>query len=185
MTTLGFGKHIWDFNPDNMQLIAMPTSLAGTFIVTATVWSKTSFGITLIHISDGWIKKAAWFCIISMNIAMFLAALLPWVSCTPVQKVWDLTVDGTCWDPHIVMYYHIFSSSYSAAMDFVLAFLPWKFIWNLQMKRNEKLGVGVALSMGIFAGITAIIKTVHLPLFTANNPGKQAAPFPLTHSLSP
>jgi hypothetical protein len=34
-------------------------------------------------------------------------------------------------------------------MDFVLALLPWKIIWNLQMKGKEKFGVAVAMSMGI------------------------------------
>lgn len=34
-------------------------------------------------------------------------------------------------------------------MDFVLALLPWQVIWKLQMKRNEKLGVALAMSMGI------------------------------------
>jgi len=34
-------------------------------------------------------------------------------------------------------------------MDFVLALLPWKVIWKLQMKRKEKFGVALAMSMGI------------------------------------
>ena len=34
-------------------------------------------------------------------------------------------------------------------MDFVLALLPWKLIWKLQMKRKEKVGVALAMSMGI------------------------------------
>lgn len=34
-------------------------------------------------------------------------------------------------------------------MDFVLALLPWKVIWKLQMKRKEKVGVALAMSMGI------------------------------------
>jgi hypothetical protein len=34
-------------------------------------------------------------------------------------------------------------------MDFVLALLPWKVIWKLQMKRKEKAGVAIAMSMGI------------------------------------
>lgn len=38
---------------------------------------------------------------------------------------------------------------YSAAMDFVLAILPWKMIMGLQMNKREKIGVVVALSMGI------------------------------------
>lgn len=31
----------------------------------------------------------------------------------------------------------------------MLALLPWTIIWNLQMKGKEKLGVAVAMSMGI------------------------------------
>jgi hypothetical protein len=34
-------------------------------------------------------------------------------------------------------------------MDLVLAFLPWKIIIGLQMKKKEKAGVAVAMSMGV------------------------------------
>ena len=38
---------------------------------------------------------------------------------------------------------------YSAVVDFVLAFLPWPLIWGLRMRRREKIGVAVAMSMGV------------------------------------
>lgn len=34
-------------------------------------------------------------------------------------------------------------------MDFLLALLPWKLIWTLRMKKAEKVGLAIALSMGI------------------------------------
>lgn len=34
-------------------------------------------------------------------------------------------------------------------MDVVLALLPWPIIWKLQMKRKEKIGVALAMSMGV------------------------------------
>jgi hypothetical protein len=34
-------------------------------------------------------------------------------------------------------------------MDAALSLLPWKIMWNLQMKRGEKIGVAFAMSMGI------------------------------------
>jgi hypothetical protein len=34
-------------------------------------------------------------------------------------------------------------------MDIVLALLPWTVIWKLQMKTPEKIGVAVAMSMGV------------------------------------
>jgi hypothetical protein len=150
MTTVGYGKHIWDFDVmTDMPKLMIPITMAGTFSVTASIWSKTSFGITLLHLTDGWAKKVTWGIIISMNIAMGLSALFPWVNCTPINKVWDMFAAGTCWDPKIMVRYNIFSGVYSSCADIALALLPWQFIWGLQMKQKEKIGVGVAMSMGI------------------------------------
>jgi hypothetical protein len=43
----------------------------------------------------------------------------------------------------------VFGAVYSAACDFVLALLPWKIVMGLQMKLHEKLGVALAMSVGI------------------------------------
>jgi hypothetical protein len=148
-TTLDYGKHIWDFDMANMRELLLYINIAGSFSVTAAIWAKTSFGITLLHLTDGWIKMVTWVIIISMNIAMGLSALFPWVNCKPLKKSWDYTIDGTCWAPEVTVHYNIFSGAYSAFMDFALALLPWGFIWKLQMRKKEKFGVGVAMSMGI------------------------------------
>ena len=34
-------------------------------------------------------------------------------------------------------------------MDFVLALLPWKLIYGLRMRTTDKIGISVAMSMGI------------------------------------
>jgi len=34
-------------------------------------------------------------------------------------------------------------------MDVILSFLPWKLLWGLQMARKEKIGVIIAMSMGL------------------------------------
>lgn len=38
--------------------------------------------------------------------------------------------------------------AWAAGMDFAFALLPWQIIWNLQMLKAEKIGVGVAMSLG-------------------------------------
>jgi hypothetical protein len=40
-------------------------------------------------------------------------------------------------------------TAYSGIVDVILALLPWKIILALQMKRREKIGVAIAMSMGI------------------------------------
>ncbi|KAL2131951.1 hypothetical protein VTI74DRAFT_4406 [Chaetomium olivicolor] len=48
-------------------------------------------------------------------------------------------------------------------MDIVLAVLPWKFLWVLQVKRKEKIGVIMAMRFGLIAGAMAIAKSTELP----------------------
>lgn len=34
-------------------------------------------------------------------------------------------------------------------MDFILSVLPWLVLWDLEMKKREKVGIALAMSMGI------------------------------------
>lgn len=47
-------------------------------------------------------------------------------------------------------------------MDLCLAILPWTIIRRLSLNRKERLGVLIAMSMGVFAGLTSIAKTATL-----------------------
>ena len=110
--TLGYGLHFWDLPMDMENGIKMITviNVAGTFSLTAAIWSKTSFALTMLRLTDGWMKNAIWFIIISMNIAMGLSALFVWIQCRPIEKAWNPFLDGTCWHPSVLVNYDIFSA---------------------------------------------------------------------------
>ncbi|KAK1996942.1 hypothetical protein LX36DRAFT_579471 [Colletotrichum falcatum] len=164
IVSLGFGQHVYAVPPMNLPVIGLMGNVITSTSITAAVWSKTSFAMTLLRIQDnGWMRHVIWMAIISMNILMGLNATAAWVQCTPIQKFWLPDTPGSCWDPRVATYYDIAASGYSAAMDILLAMLPWKIIWGLQMKTQEKIGVALAMSMGLFAGSTAIIKCTTLP----------------------
>lgn len=40
-------------------------------------------------------------------------------------------------------------TAYSGFMDFVLALFPWWIVWKLHMRVQEKIGMGIAMSLGI------------------------------------
>ncbi|KAK3313244.1 hypothetical protein B0H66DRAFT_484600 [Apodospora peruviana] len=161
--TLGFGRPLSEFNFDNLNIFLLIVNLAGTFSILSALWSKTSFAITVLRISSGWMKWLVWFIIITVNLSLGVAIAITWAQCTPVRKIWQPRVDGECWPKSIQIRYNIFTAVYSGAMDIVLAFVPWKIIWTLTMNRKEKFGVLVAMSMGVFAGVTSIIKITQLP----------------------
>jgi hypothetical protein len=113
------------------------------------VWSKTSFALTLLRITEGKMKYLIWFIIASMNLLMGTNALITWIQCYPVSKTWNRDEPGTCWDYRVNIVYGVVAGSYSGLMDIALALLPWTVVWKLQMKRKEKIGVAVAMSMGV------------------------------------
>lgn len=51
-------------------------SSCGTLIGQA--WTKTAFGATLLRMSNRWQRWILWFCIVTMNMYMFVKVLLQW-----------------------------------------------------------------------------------------------------------
>ncbi|KAK3385828.1 hypothetical protein B0H63DRAFT_449829 [Podospora didyma] len=167
---LGFGKYPCDIDPANFRLIALEgQNIGATFGMLAVVWSKTSFAITLLRLTEGRIKTFVWCVIILMNLVMILEALIVWVQCTPISKTWIKETPGYCWDSHKINIYGAFAGCLSGVCDILLALLPWHLIWNLQMQKKEKIGVGIAMSMGVFAGATAFVKSQKIFTVGAEN----------------
>ncbi|KAG7286887.1 hypothetical protein NEMBOFW57_009205 [Staphylotrichum longicolle] len=132
-----YGMHDWDLNIYNPPRFMVIIYSRATLSITAAVWTKTAFALTLLRLTTGMTKAFVWFIIISMNIAMGFAAMVP-DSMQAASQGLDHGLAG-----HLLG-----SSSYSAAMDFTLAILPWTFMWNIALRRKEKIGVVVAMSMG-------------------------------------
>ncbi|KAF2801191.1 putative integral membrane protein [Melanomma pulvis-pyrius CBS 109.77] len=160
----GMGKHSVDILPENESPMYKYLFIGEFFSLIAIPTSKTSFTVTLLRLSTRrWQKVLLWFIIVTMNLVMWLCAILLFLQCTPVERNWNKDLKGTCWKSKVQDNYSIFAGAYSAFLDFVLAMLPWIMIWRLQMNMKEKLGVMIAMSFGFLAGIVAAVKTSYLP----------------------
>ena len=149
LVKMNYGKPLQFFNPQDLPRFILAMAVRATFAITSIAWSKTGFAITLLRLTDGWTKKFVWFLLVTINIFLGLSALFQWVKCTPIQASWDITVQGTCWTEKTQLGYNLFSGAWSAGADFILALLPWKLLAHLQIQRKEKIGAGIAMSMGI------------------------------------
>jgi hypothetical protein len=151
---LGYGKHLMEVlatdTPEMLSDLAFQGLIASTLAIEAVAFSKTSFALTLLRLSqETKMRWIIWFIIITVNIAMGMSTIITWVQCSPVSKGWHKMDPGYCWPSTVLEYYGISASAYSGAMDFVLAFLPWNLIWSLKMSTREKIGITAAMSMGI------------------------------------
>jgi hypothetical protein len=106
----GHGKHFYMILPENINPLAISGLISVTFAIVSQAWSKTSFALTLLRISEGWMRWFIWFAIISINILMGLGALFFWVSCSPLERAWKPLTPGTCWSPDFTVIYGIIVS---------------------------------------------------------------------------
>ncbi|TLD33715.1 hypothetical protein PspLS_00016 [Pyricularia sp. CBS 133598] len=162
----GMGVHVCELavtRPQELSTIALLSLVTGAISIMATIWSKTSFALTLLRITeDKWLKITLWTIVAVLNVSMSISAILTIVQCNPVQKSWDIFVDGYCWREAFSSY-SVASAIYSGLTDVALALLPWTVILNLQMKLTEKIGVAVAMSAGVIAGAASFVKASHIP----------------------
>jgi hypothetical protein len=89
------------------------SNVAGSFSILAALWSKTSFAVTVLRISSGWVKALVWFIIITVNASLGVAIAITWAQCTPIEKVWHPGLAGECWPKGIQIRYNIFTASKS------------------------------------------------------------------------
>lgn len=141
---LGFGKRLEDIPPDNIPIILLGLAVMSTVSSFAATLSKMSFGVTLLRLTSGYMRCMVWFCTVTLFIVMLPSAVGPWVQCRGENKS-----HSACWDAVSSINYGIFNAAWCAAADFALALMPWCLIWSLQLKLREKIGVSIAMSMGI------------------------------------
>ena len=131
-------------------MIGLGTTIASVPSILAAAWSKTSFAVTLYRlVTRRWQRACLWFLGITLNVFMTLLALLSFLRCVPPQKVWRPYLEGSCMSVNVYLRYGIFSGTYSAVVDLMLAVAPWPIVWKTTLQTKEKIGVGVAMSMGI------------------------------------
>ncbi|KAK1991413.1 hypothetical protein LX36DRAFT_735548 [Colletotrichum falcatum] len=166
-----FGRPGFPINVDNISVLAIAGLASITCSFVGQVWSKTAFAISLLRMCDGWKRAFVWFAIISMNILFAFSAASFWIGCVPLAKRWDPFSEGTCYDLKWVVSFGIFVSIYSGVLDIALAVIPWLILMRptpaqessgLRLSKKEKIGVSVALSMGVLAGIAAFIKSSYM-----------------------
>ncbi|KAF3041283.1 hypothetical protein E8E12_002732 [Didymella heteroderae] len=96
--------------------------------------TRIAYYVTLLRLTDGWPKRWAYFAMTTLAIFAIPTTVMPFV------QLW------------------------AAAMDISLALLPWRILWGLQMRLAEKIGVCVAMSLGILAGSASIIRGRYIDL---------------------
>ncbi|KAI4863632.1 hypothetical protein F4820DRAFT_471380 [Hypoxylon rubiginosum] len=108
-------------------------------------FSKTSIVATFLRLTSGIWKVSLW-----ISIIVFDGILIAYIF-----AAWMPDCDVTFYQP-----YRFQGKSLSFFFDIFLAALPWKIVRNLRLKRYEKIGLAISMSLGVVAGSAALARLV-------------------------
>ncbi|KAK1832925.1 hypothetical protein QBC39DRAFT_380988, partial [Podospora conica] len=146
----------------NLRFFGGNVAALSALLIVANLLGKLSFALTLLRLPGRGLRVVAVYIIITLTMTLGASCATIFVECSAAKR------QTNCIPMEIAIRYNMFSCVYSAAMDVALAFLPWKFIWSLQMSKKERIGVVTAMSMGLFAAGAATMKTLAFPEVLGN-----------------
>ncbi|KAL2260353.1 hypothetical protein VTK26DRAFT_5658 [Humicola hyalothermophila] len=155
-TAYGYGQHYYEHIARPVE-VAHLVAAAEFFALMAVALSKTSVAFTLLELARGaWMRRLIQGLALSVLFFVTWSALYLWIA------IWDSLLVEACKTGSHVWYLAVVAAAWSAATDFIFAGLPWFIIWDLQMRKSEKIGLGLVMSLGIVSGIVASIKISHI-----------------------
>ena len=84
------GSHKANIPPGDIPLMYKYLFLGEFFTIISIPISKTSFALTLLRlVTKTWHRVFIWLIIITMNVVMWLCAILILVQCQPIAKNWN------------------------------------------------------------------------------------------------
>ncbi|KAK6225841.1 hypothetical protein QIS74_01888 [Colletotrichum tabaci] len=142
----------WD---DRMHIL-INISSCGTLIGQA--WTKTAFGVTLLRMSNQWQRWVLYFCIATMNMYMVAKVIIQWGKvCGSKTYEGDYRLQF-CLEKQFRNDFKEGGNVYNIIMDFVFACFPWLITRTLEMKRAEKVGLCITMSLGMIVAIVSAIR---------------------------
>ncbi|VUC20987.1 unnamed protein product [Clonostachys rosea] len=142
----------WD---DRMHIL-INISSCGTLIGQAL--TKTAFAVTLLRMANRYQNWFLWFCIVTMNAWMITKVIVQWakVCGKPSYDNWyrlDFCVGSKFRDD-----FKEGGNIYNIVMDFIFACFPWLIVRKLEMRRVEKIGLCLTMSLGIIVAVVSAIR---------------------------
>ncbi len=106
----GYGRPFDKVDRDNISTMTILNYASGFMLLLSAAWSKSSFAVTLLRISVGWIKRLIWFVLVTTNAFIGVSAAFQWTQCWPPEKMWKPEIEGTCWPKTTLITYNTFSA---------------------------------------------------------------------------
>jgi hypothetical protein len=156
----GLGRHMSTLTPEEIVQAGRWNVVISSVLIWSFSLPKFAMIAILKRILNYGTKTtiAFWFLALSSQACILATSVWWWMQCTPIERGWDRTVEGTCAPVSVLANLGYFTSAYSAFLDIFYAMYPIPFVMRLNMPLKSRVAVSVALALSALACIVSIYK---------------------------
>ncbi|KAF2139251.1 uncharacterized protein K452DRAFT_289805 [Aplosporella prunicola CBS 121167] len=162
----GLGDHVQDVYPkrgmQNYVSYLQIVWLSSVFYNACLGFIKTSVLALYMRLGDRALKRLAQVMIGVVAAQAGANVLVCIFQCSPVSGAYDLKIAATAKCVNINAFY-LANAAVNIFTDLLTYTLPIKLVMRLQVPRQQKIGLGVMLCLGLFACISSIIRITFVP----------------------
>ncbi|RNJ58986.1 hypothetical protein D7B24_003807 [Verticillium nonalfalfae] len=166
----GFGRSIYGLEIKDATAAIKWEMVGQSFSIIGMAVSKISLGLFLLRLTVvHWHRVAIW-TVMGVLLADSIATVISfWFQCNPPRAIFDLELRPTAkcdWDITPVA---VTLGVCCVISDFFFAAFPTLIVWDLKMKRKEKIFIAVSMGLGVIAAAAGIVRTYEVATgFTEN-----------------
>ncbi|KAF9249454.1 hypothetical protein DTO013E5_2728 [Penicillium roqueforti] len=170
--TLGLGRHtatvVAEYGIERYEKSAYWQIIGFPFNIGAFSFPNISIAILIVQLLDPNPLRAnlLYAMVIFQVILAMIYVFIVFFQCKPTEKMWNSSIEGTCWSSDIFNGFSYLVSAYTTMTDIVLAIVPISAFWKLQMPFSTRLSVCIMMGLTLLSAVVTIIKATYLNLFT-------------------
>nr|XP_036575727.1 uncharacterized protein CTRU02_14377 [Colletotrichum truncatum]KAF6782338.1 integral membrane protein [Colletotrichum truncatum] len=183
---LGLGSHIsqvMERGTENFVMYLQTVWLSSIFYNACLGFVKVSALALYMRLGDNTLRKLAAAMLVVVGCQASANVLVCIFQCSPVQAAYDITIlaaDKQCID---INAFYLANAAVNILTDLLTYTLPIPLVIKLQVPKQQKIGLGVILCLGLFACISSIIRITFIPDMLVNEDATWAITQPMYWSV--
>ncbi|KAI3337395.1 hypothetical protein HD806DRAFT_476563 [Xylariaceae sp. AK1471] len=163
----GAGKHTNAVSMENIpKVLEMRWAGELTYVVTS-MSLKLTVGIFLLRICwRKWHKVTIWTVLVGCLVFNLFYVFVAAFQCRPVEYYWEqytnTTITGSCLSKQLITDSTYAAVGVNAFADWVLGLIPIALVWNLDLRKRQKVSVAGILALGSIASTATIVRIFYV-----------------------
>ncbi|KAH7377727.1 hypothetical protein BKA66DRAFT_533589 [Pyrenochaeta sp. MPI-SDFR-AT-0127] len=155
----GVGRHLYDVEPQNIDLVGKMILVGSAMYAPATGMTKISICLSYLRLFPSRTNK--WFNYITISMVLGFAistCVVAIFQCSPIRDQWDVMKALSEKNCINIPGFFVWVTTMNAITDFLVYLWPIHYLWSVQISASKRIGLIISFSLGVVVCIFGMIR---------------------------